>query len=366
MAQRTDCSSSAPWRAPRWVVLMGLCASLLACGGGGGNGKTVDSNDNPYGITASGPGVLSVSPLDTATLVAATPLGNLNPPYHVLPTDHVYLYFVDPWSGHQQDNDCSQRPVYAAGAGTVSLVIRTEAAGDTKVMVQMTRTFMYYYDHVLLASGIQLGSVVKAGDQIATTTGRCPSLDLGVIDLELSPPGLLNPSRYGDYGAHPASPYAYFTEPLRKLYLSKVRLREGVPFNLDGRTDFGVRGRLVGDWFHSSLATAPASVITGPEGWVKSLAFVYEWFAGQARISIGGTLSPAGLLAIAKGAPDPATVGVAQGLVIYQVTSQQGPIGDGWLLVQMLTEDRLRVEFFAAAGAAAPVAFTPAAHEYVR
>ena len=80
------------WRAG---IATSLASLVVACGGGGGSGNSGTTN-NPYGITATGAGVLSVSPLDTATLVYATTMGKMAPPAHVLPTDHVYLYFVDP------------------------------------------------------------------------------------------------------------------------------------------------------------------------------------------------------------------------------------------------------------------------------
>lgn len=347
------------WRA---AIAASLMALIVACGGGGGSSSGGTAN-NAYGITATGPGVLSVSPLDTATLVYATPLGKLAPPAHVLPTDHVYLYFVDPWSSQQQAADCSARPVYAAGSGVVSFSVVTEAQGDTKVMVQMTQTFMYYYDHVLLLPNVKVGTRVAAGEQIATTTGRCPSMDLGVIDLEVSPPGYLNPVRYGDYGAHVASPYKYFSESLRTLYRSRVRLFEGVPADRDGRVDWGVRGRLVGDWFHASLGTQASA--SGPDAWVKSVAFAYDWFDGAPRISIGGTIATAGVLAIAAGDPDPAAVSVGSGLVAYQGTPKLGGISTGWLLAQMLADDRIKLEYFAGA-TSRPTAFTTAAQEYLR
>lgn len=50
------------------------------------------------------------------------------------------------------------RPVRAAGTGVVTFGLVTEAPGDTKVDVQMTRAFHYCYDHVLLRSGIAVGS----------------------------------------------------------------------------------------------------------------------------------------------------------------------------------------------------------------
>jgi len=351
---------------------MGL-AVLSSCGGGGGSGGT-GSTDNAFGITATGPGVLSVSPLATSTLVYATPLGNLGPPAHVLPTDHTYLYFVDPWSGNVGNQDCSARPVYAAGAGYVNFILQTETRGDTKLMVQMTKTFFYYYDHVLVASGIKVGSQVSAGQQIATTTGLCPSMDLGVIDLDQTPTGYVNPARYGDMGAHPASPYKYFTAELRNLYYSKVRVLEGVPVapaTLDGRVDWGLRGKLSGDWFHVSLANAPASTITSPQGNAGTLSFAYDWYRNEPRISVGGTIAAAGLLATKDifasvwNSPDPNTVSVASGLVAYQGFPLLGQIGQGWMLVQMLSDERIKVEYFKGASVK-PTAFTAAAQEYVR
>jgi len=338
--------------------------ALTACGGHGDNTGPAD-NGNPYGITATGAGVLSVSPLDTSTIFAVTPLGNLAPPGHVLPTDHVYWYFVDPWSGQQQNNDCRARPIRAAGSGVVTFVLVTEVQGDTKVDVQMTKTFHYYYDHVLLKPGIGVGSRVNAGDTIATTTGRCPSMDLGVIDYDVTPAGFVNPMRYGEMGVHAVSPYKYFSEPLRSWLYARVRMFEGVPVNKDGRIDYGVRGKLVGDWFHSSIANDGSSVTMGPLGWPKALAFAYDWFAAQPRISVGGTIAAAGVLRIPSTDSDPATVSTASGLVAYQGTPVQGPIVAGWMLVQMLTDDRIRVEYFAGA-TIRPAVFTSAAQEYVR
>ena len=335
---------------------------LSACGGGGGSkcDNCGATTNNANGITATGPGVLSVSPIDLSTLIEATPLGKLAPPGHVLPTDHVYLSFVNPSGALNQD--CSPRSIYAAGSGVVSFILQTETAGDTKVMVQMTKTFYYYYDHVLLLPGVVLGSKVVAGDKIATTTGRCPSFDLGVYDLDVKPSGYLNPARYGELGAHPASPYQYFSEPLRTAYYAKVRVHEGVPADKDGKLDWGIKGHLAGDWFHTSLgATANAA---GPDGWIKTIAFAYDWYDRTPKISIGGTISNPLVLTISKNDPDPALISPASGIIAYRDTPTGPQNRLGWVLVQMLTDERIKIEYFA--DESFPSAFTSAAQEYIR
>jgi hypothetical protein len=354
----------------RKSVLTSVTASLFvlglaACGDGGAHTVAPDEAWNPYHLTTTGPGVLSVTPLDTSTIFAITPLGSLAPPGHVLPTDHIYISYVDPWNGNQQNNDCRARPVRAAGSGVIDFIMATEAQGDTKVDVQMTKTFHYYYDHVLLKPGMVLGTRVNAGDTIATTTGRCPSMDLGVFDFDATPTGFVNTKRYAGGSLHVVPPLRYFIEPLRTFLYAHVRVIDGVPADKDGRTDFGIRGKLVGDWFHSSLANDSASVISSSVGWSKSISFAYEWFAHAPRISVGGVIASPGLLAIAPTDPDPATISVASGKVAYRGTSVLGSIGSGWVLVEMLTDERMRIEFFQNASTR-PTAFTSAAQEYVR
>lgn len=352
---------------PMRLALTVAIAMLTSCGGGGGGGSSggaTGGNAVTGDITATGPGVFSVSPLATSSVISVTPLGKMAPPGHVLPTDHIYISFVEPM-GNLALADCSKRPVYAPGAGTVTFILVTETRGDTKVMIQMTKTFMYYLDHILQLPNIVVGAKVKAGDQIGTTTGYCPSIDLGVYDLDVAPPGYLNPARYGDFGAHPASPVKYFSEPLRSFYYERVRVEAGVPDNKDGRVDYGVRGRLAGDWFHSSIATAPSSTINGPDGWPKTIAFARDWYKGAWRISIGGTIAAPGVLAVAADDPDPSLVSTASGVVAFEGTPVIGSIGNGWVLAQMLTDERIKIEYFNGA-TSRPAGFTGAAQEYVR
>ena len=56
---------------------------LLACGGG--------PPSSPGSSTSGGSLVFKASPLELSTIRQIVPLGNLNPPGHTLPTDHIYV-----------------------------------------------------------------------------------------------------------------------------------------------------------------------------------------------------------------------------------------------------------------------------------
>ena len=184
--------------------------------------------------------------------------------------------------------------------------------------------------------------------------------------LTTTGPGSLSVSPLDTATVFAASPHKYFTAPLRDFYYSRSRVFEGVPADKDGRIDWSVSGRLVGDWFYSSLAGASYAASTGSMGgWVKTLGFVFDWYDNSPRISIGGTITSAGVLKPAATDPDPATVSTTSGLVAYQGTPKVGAIAAGWMLVQMIAADRIRVEYFAGA-TSRPAAFTGAAQEYIR
>ena len=310
-------------------------------------------------ITTTGPGTFTFAPFDTAQISAISPLGQLGPPGHVLPTDHMYIHFVNPL-GNPMGNDCSKRPVYAIGSGVVNFMIQGPEA-DWKLSVQMTKTFMYYFEHIYPMPGTVVGTAITAGQQIGTTNGFCPSIDLGVIDLDVQLPGILTPERYGAT-AHTGPPLKYFTEPLRSALYRRVMRAASDPIR-DGKIDYGMRGRLVGDWFLSTLAKTVQS--TGPTGWSQSLAFVYDNVNPSIiRVSIGGTL-PIGLWSVEGNTPDPAHVSVSTGKVVYKLLPYGGSAVPAMLAVQVIAEDQIRIEVFVGSTNPNP-SFTTAALEYVR
>ena len=116
------------------AALFTLGAFAASCGGDG-----VDSpgNHGPYPFTniappANGVAQFTVLPVSIANGLTLTALGSVNPPGHVLPTDHVYFYDWDLSSGTRNQSP-DDRTVYMP---TTAAVIQTlkPTGTDTKVI----------------------------------------------------------------------------------------------------------------------------------------------------------------------------------------------------------------------------------------
>lgn len=168
---------------------------------------------------------------------------------------------------------------------------------------------------------------------------------------------LYQPARHPDETRHGDA-------PLRsELYARVNRLGP----EKDGRFDYDVPGTLSGNWFQEGL---PPSISANPEAWSRHLAFARDNYdPSSIRISMGGALGPIGAFGIVGSAPDPAAVTVLTGMVVYNVGRAAGP-GDpvtqivGRVLVQMLDEQRIRVEYTSTASG--ETAFSAAARIYTR
>jgi hypothetical protein len=305
---------------------------------------------------------LHVSPLDLAEVRSITPLGNLNPQGgHVFPTDHIYFDY-----GGREGV-----PVRAPASGRV-FAIRGQMRDDFKIEVQVNGRLSCYVAHVLPVQALTVSSTVDSGEIIAHTSGRS-SLDLGCMDAEVTLKGFVNPDRYPVSTLHCVSPLKLYDEPLRSQLRSKV-LRGGA--DKDGRIDYDIAGRLVGNWFLEDLSVTDNSR-GSPEIWVKQLAFAYDVHQPDARrVSIGGTIAPAGLYVPSAISPDPAEVSVKSGLVKFVLTmpipreagsQRRGATpATGILFVQMLTPNRAKVEFFPGRSGQEVTGFTDAARVYER
>lgn len=332
---------------------------LPGCGGGGSTPATTSTtNFSSYSSSLpSGTLTLKVSPVDVNNVVSVYPLGNLNPPGHIIPSDHIYLYH----------NDLTGKyPVYAPADGVVEFVIHPQ--NDYKIYVDATKTFSYYLDHVILTASLKAGDSVYAGEILGTTSTQSGAVDLGVVNADLTL-SFSNPSRYPYQTLHTDAPLKYFNEPLKTQLYAKVT-RQSI--DKDGKIDFDVAGKLVGNWYLQGLAADPQSS-GGQGGWDKQIAFVYDpIYPAKIRISIGGVLSMTGVYGVQDTANDPANVSVSSGKVSYQLygfdpnnKGQNSPGQQGLLIVQMTDDNTVKVETFKGS-ADATAEFDSGAQTYVR
>lgn len=241
MLQRTHAAGR--WNgAPR-----GLAVVLLLCLAACGRGPTSPSNTGEP-ARSGGPLVFRASPLDEGDIRFIVPLGNLNPPGHTFPSDHTYFYNRIPPAPPD-----APVPVRAPGDGTVQFVL---AMGMESQVGVRTGSFIYYLDHVVLDPAIRPGVIVTAGQQMGVTGSTAYGIDLGVIN-EQKTVFFVNPLRYPSTTVHGDAPLPYFDEPLRSRLYARVQRIGG---DLDGRFDFDVAGRLVGNWFLEGLAVNESAV----------------------------------------------------------------------------------------------------------
>ena len=290
-------------------------------------------------------------PADLNDFQYIIPLGNMSPPGHTSPTDHIY--FVHEWRS-------AGRPVYAPAGGKILWIqpFKWPDGVEHSVDIGVTRTCTYYMAHLVLDENLKVGDYVQAGQRLGVISRYAAAFDLGVMNRNLLQP-FVNPKRYGYTQLYGDSPLKYFVEPYRSQLYAKVR-REGE--DRDGRFCYDQRGRLIGTWVEENAPPDPFKV---PDWGRYQLSFAYDVYRPTLiRISLGDdfpalpgdplSLLPAGLYFVQDGAIPPENVTPASGKVTYYLYGEAGAgqfppaRGErrGLFIVQMLSEDRIRVEAF--------------------
>lgn len=286
----------------------------------------------------SAAGVMTVSPIPLASIASIIPLGNLNAPIHVYPTDHMYILPMNPTAG--------ANTVVAAAAGKI-LQLYQPSGADWKVLIKLDTSFYYYYDHITPEAGLAVGQPITAGQTVGTNSGQAAAVDFGVYNFN-NPPltGILNACSLEASG-QADSPLKYFSGTLQSSLYAKVNTSGAA--TKDGKIDYDQDGKLVGNW-----------VLTGHKP-VESpdyqLAFTHNVLTHALRVSMGKQLGGGGTFGIQSGAADFATITTASGQVNYQLfstgsgdSSQPSTTQFGVLAVQMLANSQVKVEVFPGAG----------------
>ncbi len=352
---------------PGTALLVVLLAT--ACSSGStGTGNTTPPPPGPPPPPPQQTIQFTVLPMALADLENVAPIGNLNPPGHTFPSDHIGLTHTtvgQPPSGAYV--------VYAPAAGHVRAVYGGGPDAGIEVGPQPLgevggeRTW-YYMGHIILDPGIGVGSQLTAGQRIGTNSGMAGGVDFGLVDMAVTN-GFIRGERYGIKMKHAVKPLSRFTPALRAQLAAMVD-RTGAN-DEDGKLVYDMAGRLIGNWFHESLPY-DQSAETSPANWSKHLAFTeIPTTAGERVIATGGFgTGESTVYWIEPAATDFATVSPSSGKVVYRSVAGlrrwwQHPVqADRYFLVEMTGPETLRIEMFM--GATAPTAFTAAAQTYKR
>lgn len=311
------------------LILIGMTGVMAALGCG----------KNPYNLVYGHQrgGLFTSSPMKVGDLTQIVALGNMNPPGHVLPTDHMYFYY------RTSLDDTVPRKVYAPAAGMVTEV--HNGSGDQRITVVVNSRMEYYLDHVQSLSSIQIGTLVEAGQEIAKTGGAY-GIDLGVVDSETTA-GFVNPKRYPCTTLHAISAWSVLIPSVQDELLPKTT-RAGDP---GGTFVYDKAGSVAGNWYAEGTPETDQANTLGNSG--KHLAIVYDNFVPTViRVSFGKDLNGplTGAYGVQSGVVAPENISTDSGTVCYElrtynsITHQSDPAQVGYLLMKLVSADKLSVE----------------------
>src|ERR1041385_4007869 len=284
--------------------------------------------------TFSSVGVFTVSPIAVGSISSIIPLGNLNPPNHVYPTDHIYIVPVSAAAG--------ANAVSAAAAGTVLDLYQPDGT-DWKILIKLDKSFYYYYDHITPISGLSIGQSVTAGQVLGTNSGRGAAVDFGVYNFNNAPvAGILNTCALKAESIVDA-PLKYYSGTLQTSLYAKVNVAAGV--SKDGKFDYDQAGKLTGNWTLSGHQPGAETQY--------ALAFVYNVVDRSMRVSAGSLLGGGGTFGVQAALNDWSFFNTGSGQVnIRLYPTSQGDQGApstsqfGVLAVQMISANQIKVEMF--------------------
>ena len=248
--------------------------------------------------------LFTVTPVDLNEVYEISPLGNLGPPAHTLPTEHMYFHISAGGSSTKRI------PLRAPGDIFILEVIEDKSRGDFSIRFALCDEVYGYYNHVKGLSS-DLRSVLEAvectvfthsgGDSCSKSIfhkvdagkvlGEVGDLqgnfDFGAFDFRTIL-DYANPSRYGEVGQtrslHIVCPIELYDDETKRILYDKVARSGGQEC---GVVMQDLPGTLQGNWFHGDVKSYT--------DWTLHLAFVHDnEDPSKSVISIGGFFTNAG------------------------------------------------------------------------
>lgn len=353
-----------------------------------------------FATTAVFAGPFTHPPTDIANVGSVVPLGNVHPgSEHVLPVDHMYVTYPVPNGGGSK-----RYPVQAIATGNIVLVMRDARPGvkpdgfDYSVYIRQSATLTYYYLHlhrlhiaVPADPAAWIGKpegqfwfpenppLVQGGATIGWTYNNAHSWDVGVIDANRGASfvghGNLRYPSVADYmstlGSKVVSPWggqktinaACFTDYLPAAHRTQWIARLTSSPKGCGRNGWDIDGRIRGNWFNPalddvwSIESAAFSIVPYnllPDRKVQIAMASGHPLAvfdpGDAHPQLdSGFIVNINTTAGTRINPDPALIGVADGVVCYDLPFGPADNSTYNVLHVQLEEKKLRLRFDPAA-----------------
>jgi hypothetical protein len=159
------------FRDTRTTATAAIVTALIAAAACGdkNNGPTSTTGGPPPGLAACGSAPFLTVPLVSAgNIFAVSPLGNLNPPPHTFPTDHIYLYMNPPSA------------IYAPGSVVLTNVVVQHRTGGGQPPVDDYVLVFYPCADVQLGLAHVANLSVQLRTRVGTLDGVCnPSYQTG-------------------------------------------------------------------------------------------------------------------------------------------------------------------------------------------
>lgn len=263
--------------------------------------------------------VFATIPIDPDKILSVTPLGNLNPPDHTTPTDHIYLVLKSNNEVHPE----FATKVFAPSNITISRITHTttkkngkEFSNDYSIDFSPCKDVQAKFGHVTKLSSklsslveqkkgncqtqhprpedeytycnIEMNEKISSGQELGWSGGGTPTgLDFWAIDSRTKELAYANPKRYSTHQLHTVCPVDLFEKSTKDILSEKFgryeKKRTIAP--LCGEINQDVFGTAQGNW------TTTEGYIDMPEAWSKSLALVHDNVdPSLGMVSIGGTI----------------------------------------------------------------------------
>lgn len=346
------------------------------------------------GCSGSGTGQMQHMPMDLSDVSSIMPAGLLAGA-HVTPIDHLYFYPKD-----MKNRDAA--PVYAMADGyivdyqerTTNVDTGASKQGEYRLFIQHTCDFYSYFD-LMTSLDSSIADKLKGGDRhLAIRAGQvlgrvgAQSLDTAIYNYAVTLPGFVKPDSYKSeaWKVHLSDFFSFFNDSMKTQMLA-LNPRKVEPYG--GKIDYDIAGKLRGNWFEEGTngyagADKYKNGTPGSDGmgyWSGHFSIAPDAVdPSLLNISFGDYQGKATQFTALSASPDPATVGVSDGIVKYELTQYQQPGGNsetggvstrqtqvkGTVLLQVLDGDKMKMEAFPDKTASQVSAFTGSAKTYTR